>query len=121
MNAERTLIDITFGMRITGIVWASLDAGAAANTFAVLNQDNSALFEVTGAGRTATYTGRIVAVVATFRPKLNAHIRVGSVNYFNHPVAAKAYRYIIFGLAGHHAVAATYAFTGINGHCISHN
>jgi hypothetical protein len=60
-------------------------------------------------------------MIATFGAKFDADIRVSSVNNFNHPIAAEAYRYIVFGLAGYHTIAAANAFPGINSHCISHS
>jgi hypothetical protein len=87
----------------------------------VFHQYDSAILEVACTCRTASDTGRIVAVVATFRPKFNAYIGISPVNYFYDPVTAETYRYVILGLAGNHTIAATHAFAGINGHGISHD
>jgi hypothetical protein len=74
-----------------------------------------------GAGRAASYAWGIFAVITALGADLEFKLRVGTIGNLHDPVAAVTYRNIIFGLAGHDAVAAANAFQGIDGHCVSHD
>ena len=76
----------------------------------VCNHHNATIFEVTCTGRAATNAGRVITMVATLRTQFNTYVRIGSVYSFGYPVAAKADRYIILGLAGDYTVAAANTF-----------
>ncbi len=121
MVAERAFINVTFRMRISGIIRARLDAGSTADTFIRCNQYNASFDNVAGTGGAAANAGRVVAMVATFGAQFDFDIWIASVNSFGYPVAAVADGHVILGLAGDNTIAATNAFSGINGHCVSHD
>src|SRR5512139_602968 len=76
---------------------------------------------MTGPGGAASHTGCIFAVITSFRADFGLKHRVSSVIYLHNPVAAIPQGYIVFGLAGYHAVAASHAFFSIESHCVSHD
>jgi hypothetical protein len=71
VQAESTFINIPVGMRIPGIVRTGSYTGTTANAFFGSNQNHTAFGIVAGTGRAATYTGRVIAMVAAFGTYLN--------------------------------------------------
>ena len=66
----------------------------------MVNQNDASFNNMTGTGGAASYTGRIITMIASFRPNLHFKLRISSISNFNNPVAAITYRNIIFSLAG---------------------
>lgn len=121
MNTECAFINITVRMRISCIVWAACNTGAAADTFVMGNQHNSTCFVMTCTRWAAPYAWRVFAVVATFRTDFNFQLRISSICYFHNPVATIANGHVIFSLAGNYAIRASHAFFCINCHRVSHD
>lgn len=121
MYAKGAFVNITFRMRISCIVRATCNTGAAADTFVMGNQYNSTCFVMTCTGWTAPHTRRVFAVVTTFGADFYFELRVSSIGYFHNPVAAISNGYIVFSLAGNYAIRASHAFFCINCHCVSHD
>lgn len=121
VKAERTFIDIPFGVRIPGIIRATGNTGSAADTPVVCDSYNSAVFKMACPCRAATYARCVFAMVAPFGADFCFELRVGSVGHFHNPVAAIPNRDIIFGLAGYHAIRASYTFFCVNCHRIPHD
>ena len=121
VHTKSAFIHVTIRMRISCIVRATCNTGAAANTFVVGNQHNSTCFVMTGTCGAAPNARRIFAVVATFGADFDFQLRVSSIGNFHNPVAAIPNRNVIFGLAGNHAIRTAHAFLCINCHCISHD
>lgn len=119
--AERAFVDMPIGVRVASIVRATGNTGATANTFFWGYQNHAAIFVVAGTCWAAAHTGRVFAVVAPFGADLDFKLRISSVGNFNDPVAAISNGYIVFGLAGHYAVAAPDTFFGVDRHGISHD
>jgi len=121
VHTKSAFIHVTIRMRISCIVRATCNTGAAADTFMRCNQHNSTSLVMTRSRWAASYTWRVFAVVATFGADFNFQLRVSSIGNFHNPVAAIPNRNVIFGLAGNHAIRTAHAFLCINCHCISHD
>jgi hypothetical protein len=119
--AEGTFIHIPIGVGITGIIRARSYAGSATDTLPGIDQHYTPFGKVTGPGRAATHAGGIITMVTSFRTYFYLKHGIGAICYFHHPFPAVSDGNVIFGLAGHHAVAAAYAFFCINSHGISHD
>ena len=121
MNTECAFIDVTVRMRISCIIRAACNTGAAANTFVVSYGHDSTCFVMTCTRWAAPYTWRVFAVVATFGADFDFELRVCSVGYFHNPVAAITNRNVVFSLAGNYTIRAAYTFFCINCHRVSHD
>ena len=121
VKAECALIHITCRMRVSRIVWAGCNTGAASYANTVFNNYNTAFLYPAGTCWTAPYARGIGAMVASLRSYFYLKLRICSIHYFNHPVAAKTNRHIIFCLTGYNTIAAPNTFPGINCHSISHD
>jgi hypothetical protein len=71
MQAESTFINIPVGMRIPGIIRTGGYTGTTTNAFVVGNQHHTAFGIMAGAGRAASYTRRVITMVAALGTYLN--------------------------------------------------
>jgi len=120
VHAERAFVCIPFGMDETSVVRArgqacfTSDAKIVVHLYCVPQH-----FHMTGARGTTMHTWWIVTVIAPFTSDFLIQVGKDTVGLRDDPVATKSFRNIVLCFAGHNAIHAANALSGVYHHAES--
>jgi hypothetical protein len=115
--AECTFIGISLGIYKTRVVRAGGNTSLASAAFIVMNEHNAPhIVNVTCAAGAAIHTGRVIAMIASFRPNLHMYIGHLANRFISQPVSVKSFGHLIFSFARNNTIHAAYTLFSINNH-----
>jgi hypothetical protein len=120
VHAEGAFIRITLRMDEACIVRTRRHAGFSADAGFMMNEHHAAaLMNMACACRAAVNTRRIPAMVAPLAADLREKRGESASRIIGYPVAIEAFRDLVFGFAGNHAIHASHTLSRIDDHSVT--